>query len=335
MSLTLTLVARQETVCVGGDGTAENGAALFSRSFPSRSISWSGTDSTALANFWPAARRFGIFVPTVRLASVLAQAFVRRTACFFNSPKNPRERYLHIHLPMKRILLALLLLIPSLRAEDELIAVDQAAGMLTIQHQGTLKTYRLRAFTDITINGTKATVAQLQKGMQVTLGLSDAQTASKVTARGNFAPPAAPGAAGAPVRGAAAPKPKLGDPFNTQMTRKIVFKAMVDAGDNLIIQNGKLHIEHIDWKNPKDISINGIKWTPNWEGKKSDEFVGFVPPLAPFAGANVTVKLAKKVRNNGGVTVLEPPTEANGQKLVVHLQDIGGGASDFEVHITW
>ena len=238
---------------------------------------------------------------------------------------------------MKFILLALLLLVPSLRAEDELIAVDAAGGMITIQHQGTLKTYRLRAFTDITINGTKATVAQLQKGMQVTLGLSDAQTASKVMARGNFAPPAvpAPAAVVAPAPGVAAVKPKIGDPFNTQMTRKIVFKALVDAGDNLIIQNGKLRIEHIDWKKPKDISINGIKWTPNWEDKKTDEFVGFVPPLAPFAGANVTVKKVQKVKSRGGVTVLEPPTETNGQKLVVHLQDEGAGASEFEVHITW
>lgn len=236
---------------------------------------------------------------------------------------------------MKSILLAFLLLAPFLRAEDELIAVDAAGGMLTIQHQGTMKTYRLRAFTDVTINGTKATVAQLQKGMQVTLGLSDAQTASKVTARGNFTPPAAPAPALAPAPGVAAVKPKIGDPFNTQMTRKIVFKAMVDAGDNVVIQGGKLHIEHIDWEKPKDISINGIKWTPNWDGKKSDEFVGFAPPLAPFAGANVTVKQTKKVKKNGGVKVIEPPTETNGQKLVVHLQDEGSGASEFEVHITW
>ena len=39
---------------------------------------------------------------------------------------------------MKSILLAFLLLAPFLRAEDELIAVDAAGGMLTIQHQGTL-----------------------------------------------------------------------------------------------------------------------------------------------------------------------------------------------------
>ena len=242
---------------------------------------------------------------------------------------------------MKSILLAFLLLAPFLRAEDELIAVDAVGGMLTIQHQGTLKTYRLRAFTDITINGTKATVVQLQKGMQVTLGLSDAQTASKVTARGNFAPTAAPAPAAAVVPapaaapGAAAVKPRMADPFNTQMTRKIVFKAMVDAGDNVVIQGGKLHIEHIDWEKPKEISINGMKWTPNWDGKRSDEFVGFTPPLAPFAGANVTVKLTKKVKKNGGAKVLEPPTEANGQKLVVHLQDEGSGASEFEVHIAW
>ncbi len=117
--------------------------------------------------------------------------------------------------------------------------------------------------------------------------------------------------------------------------RRIVFKASVDAGDNVVIQNGKLHIEHIDWTKPKDISVNGIKWEPNWQDKITDDFTKFTPPLAPFAGAHVAVTTAKKVKKGGYVKVLEQPTDANGQKLIVHLQDEGGGASDFEIHITW
>ena len=48
-----------------------------------------------------------------------------------------------------------------------------------------------------------------------------------------------------------------------------------------------------------------------------------------------TGNVAKKVKNKGYVKVLEQPTDTNGQKLVIHLQDEGGGASDFEIHISW
>ena len=47
-------------------------------------------------------------------------------------------------------------------------------------------------------------------------------------------------------------------------------KASVDAGDNVIVQDGKLHIQHIDWSLPKDISINGIRWKPEWKDKTSE-----------------------------------------------------------------
>ena len=135
-----------------------------------------------------------------------------------------------------------------------------------------------------------------------------------------------------PVRGVVTPKPAAA---LMATLRRIVFKASVDAGDNVVIQNGKLHIEHIDWTKPKDISVNGIKWEPNWQDKITDDFAKFTPPLAPFAGAHVTVRSVRKVKKDGYVKVLEQPTDANGQKLIVHLQDEGGGASDFEVHITW
>jgi hypothetical protein len=130
-----------------------------------------------------------------------------------------------------------------------------------------------------------------------------------------------------------AAKPKA--PVSAMGTRRIVFRATVDAGDNVVIQDGKLHIEHIDWTKPKDISINGIKWTPEWQGNTTNRFANFIPPLAPFAGSHVSARLAKKVKNKGWVKVLEEPTDANDQKFVVHLQDEGNGASDFEVHITW
>ena len=112
----------------------------------------------------------------------------------------------------------------------------------------------------------------------------------------------------------------------------MVIKALIDGGDNVVVQDGKLHIEHRDWAKPQEITINTVKWNPEWNGNNSGVFTGFVPPLAPFGGGKVEVKM---IKGRGDVTVLEPPTEANGQKLVVHLQDTGNGAREFEVRITW
>jgi hypothetical protein len=226
-----------------------------------------------------------------------------------------------------KVLLLFLLLTAFACADDQVVSVDSAAGMITVQQRGALKSYRLKPFTDITLNGEKATAAQLKAGMQVNISLADPQTASKIVAKGN------PGSAGAPTPTASAASKPFGDSIaSQQLTRRIVFKADVDAGDNVIIENGKLHIQHIDWKKPGDITINGIKWPPQWNGNTSDDFTGFTPPLAPFAGAKVNVR---KVKGRGEVTILEPPTDANGQKLVVHLQDNGSGSSHFEVHIIW
>ena len=152
------------------------------------------------------------------------------------------------------------------------------------------------------------------------------------TGQGKTAVTGTPGAA-ATVKLAATPKPIFTP--NSQLTRRITFKATVDAGDNVVIKDGKLHIEHIDWTKPKDISVNGIKWEPSWQDKKTDDFTKFTTPLAPFAGAQVTTRFTQKRKKDGSVKVIEQPTEANGQKLVLHIQDEGGGASDFEVHITW
>lgn len=214
-------------------------------------------------------------------------------------------------------------------ADDELVSVDSAAGMITLQQGGVLKSYRLKPFTEITLNGQKATAAQLKAGMQVTVSLADAQTASKIVAKGNSGASAASAPSATP-----APKPFGDAPSFQQLTHRIVFKGEIDAGDNLIIENGKLHIQHIDWSKPTDISINGVHWEPKWNGNTSDEFTAFNPPLAPFDGAKVTVtKVNMKARSDA--KLLEPPTAANGQKLVVHLQDKGSGASHFEIHIVW
>ena len=220
--------------------------------------------------------------------------------------------------------LFLLLLPLSLRADDDLVSIDATAGMITVQQNGILKTYRVKPFTDITINGQKSSAAQLRVGMQVAISLADPQTAAKVAARGN-APAATPGP------DATTPSPFLTSRTGEPPTRRIVIKASVDGDDTVIVKDGKFHLQHGGWEKPKDVAINGIKWKTEWKDKDTEDFTAFNPPLAPFAGATVTVKM---VRGRGEAKVTEPPTDANGQKLIVHLQDEGSGASEFEVRIT-
>lgn len=209
---------------------------------------------------------------------------------------------------------------------DELVSVDTTAGLVTVQQKGALKSYRLRQFTDVMINGQKGTAAQLKAGMDVTVALFDAQSLSSISAKGNAAsvPPAVPG------------KPQPGvNPFlinraNAQLTRKLVIKASIDGEDKFIIQDGVVKIRHVSWQKPKEISINGIPWKPQWDDNKSDDFTAV--RLAPFSGGNVTVK---KVKGRGEAVVIEPPTQTNSQKLEINFRDDGGGASDFEVKVEW
>ena len=230
------------------------------------------------------------------------------------------------------IAFAWLMVTLSVHADDELISIDAAEGMITIQQRGALKTFRIKPFTDITINGQKAAAGQLRAGMQVTLGLADGQTASKVTARGNPGPAPSPATGRPGGTPAGTPAPFFANRPSASLARKMVIKALIDGGDNVVVQDGKLHLEHLEWSKPKDITVNTVKWNPEWNGNNSGVFTGFVPPLAPFGGGKVEVKM---IKGRGDVTVLEPPTEANGQKLVVHLQDTGNGAREFEVRITW
>jgi hypothetical protein len=225
-----------------------------------------------------------------------------------------------------RIFLVLLALLAFARGDDKLIAIDLNAATIIIQQQNSLKTIHFSPFTEISINGVKATSAQLKPGMLVTVGLADPQNATKIAVRGN------PGAGSASTPTGPTPGAAFTGFASTQMTRRIVIKALVDARDHWTIQDGKLRIEHFEFKKPVDIVINGVKWIPNWTGNTTDDFTGFTPPLAPFSAGNLTIK---KTKGRGEVTILEPPTEANGYKFVFRLQDKGAGADEHEVRITW
>lgn len=223
-----------------------------------------------------------------------------------------------------RIFLYFILSISS--PADELVSVDATGGLLTVQQRGALKSYRLKPFTDITINGQKGALTQLKPGMDVAITLSDPQTASKVVARGNLGYAATP----TPGRVLATPIPFFANRSNAQLTRKLVIKASIDGDDKFIVQDGKIRIRHGGWQKPTEISVNGVPWKVQWSDNDSDDFTAL--QFAPFAGATVTVR---KIKGRGDATVLEPPTDTNGQKLLIHFKDDGGGASSFEVRVDW
>ena len=232
---------------------------------------------------------------------------------------------------MKTIRLVLLALFAmhsaAAPAADKLASIDKVAGLMTVETGGGLKTYRLKPFTEVKINGVLAKADQLRAGMNVTVTLADPQTASRIAAVGNVAPTATPGIAGA------TPRPPLGALTSPATgTRKITLRLKLDGGDLVRIQTGQLWIEHKSWDKPVNIVINGIPWEPQWTDNRSDRFFAFNPPLAPFGAAKIEVRKAK---GRGSAEIKEPPTAENGETLTLSLADAGGGADDYEVRISW
>ncbi len=231
------------------------------------------------------------------------------------------------HLSLLVLLCVLLLPMPG-RGDDKLVSVDVSSGLITVDQRGTLKAFRAKQFTEISLNGAKATIDQLRPGMMLTVALSDPQTASKITARGNPAQPAAPAGGKAPGGPGVSPAgiPVIGT------ARRVTIKMRVDGSDVVKIGGGRLWIEHGGAKKPTGIAVNGVNWEPTWKGNTSEMFTGFSAALAPFVEAKVSVKQAK---GRGETTVVEPPTTQNNQTLSFRIQDGGSGADEHEVHVSW
>ncbi len=197
------------------------------------------------------------------------------------------------------------------QSADTLLSIDARNRTISINAGTTLKAYRVASPVEVRINGTATQLDQLRPGMEVVLGFADPQTVNRVQAS----------------------NPSSG-PLGTAMSSKrIKLKLRVDGVDVIKVRDGKLWIEHKSWSKPTDATVNTRSWKPTWDGNKSDEFITFVPPLAPFAGLPVEVK---RTKGRGSATLKQSPSAANDQTLVFEVNDgTEGGADIYEVLITW
>jgi len=218
-------------------------------------------------------------------------------------------------------------------AADSLEAIDLVGRSLTLETNTGFKSYKFNEFTEVKINGNPGKVEQLRAGMRISVHLRDPQTASRILAVGNPAPitavspstPSTPTPAGRPPLGSAM-APPLG-------ARKLSLELRVDGADILKVRQGELWIEHQSWKKPDQITVDGIPWIPVWDGKRSDKFTAFKPPLAPFGSAPIVVR---KQKGRAELEVKERPSPANNQTLTLRLSDEEiGGATEVELRISW
>jgi hypothetical protein len=197
---------------------------------------------------------------------------------------------------------------------EKLVSIDPKAKVINVDTGGGLKAFRLKDPVEVKVDGVAAQLEQLQPGMQVTLGMADAQSVNRILA----------------TSAAAAP---LGQAAEGEAGRHITIKAKIDGKDTFKVKNGKIWIEHNSWSKPSEISINGHSWKPQWSGDHSDEFINFTPPLTPFGAKPVEVR---KIKGRGSVTIKQTPAPENGATLAVEFNDsTENGAAIYEARISW
>lgn len=191
-------------------------------------------------------------------------------------------------------------------AEERIVTIDSKAKFLTAEQNGILKLYRLGDSTEITLNGSKATLDQLLPGQTVSCKTFGAITALRIAASGIGS-----------VAAASNP-PKL---------HTITVQIRVDGTDRVLYQDGKLWIEHLAARKPTEIVVNGVEWSPTWNGDKTEPFTDFSVPVAPLSRGQVAVK---KFAGRGSVRLEHLATAP----VVVNIDDGRPGADDYEFQIS-
>lgn len=119
------------------------------------------------------------------------------------------------------------------------------------------------------------------------------------------------------------------DKADISVSGNIRIKARIDGSDKLILKDNKLWFWHVNCDRPKDISIDGKKWNPAWNGNESRHCETLFQPLS-----KATVKV-KKLKGRGSVAIAEYPTDENEKTLVIAIDDKENGADEYEFVVSW
>jgi hypothetical protein len=218
------------------------------------------------------------------------------------------------------LLILLVSLAPALfGAEGKLISVDVAG--LTVEENGARHVYRAKAFTEVTINGEKSALNQLRPGMQLTITLADADTASRIVAHGMV------GFSTTVTNTPAKPGVPKGTP------RSIVIRMKIDGHERIRYRDGQLWIEHVSNGKPQNITVNGVEWKPVWTGDTSEPLTKIKPHPTAMGQSKVTFTQTAG-REKGRLE--EPPATGNFDYIpTIDISDAPGGDDVYEFVLSW
>jgi len=229
----------------------------------------------------------------------------------------------------------------TINADGTFTSSDAGSGTWTVRDGAVVLKYRRseeRFELPIQPQGTKVVGWKNREYMATKLDALPPAPKADIPALPKVAttPPPAPKVAMTPQPATArTPIPATPRPFVAEATatgiHRIDFKARIDSMAWIVVQDGKMHLDSRGSAPAERITVNGRKWTAAFNQGVSEDFK-FGEPLLPFNGKTVSARLLK---SRGSANILEQPTDANGLKLVIQLEDRASGAGDFDLVITW
>jgi hypothetical protein len=114
--------------------------------------------------------------------------------------------------------------------------------------------------------------------------------------------------------------------------RKMTFRAHVDGTDVVKLRGNSVWIDHQSWQLPDKLTVNGRKWSPQWNGNTSAPYkLGWGVDRRRAANIKLT-----KLAGRGIISIAEMPTPQNQETLSIQLDDSDyGGADWYEFVVSW
>jgi hypothetical protein len=108
-------------------------------------------------------------------------------------------------------------------------------------------------------------------------------------------------------------RPRPDDADNPRVTGRVIWRGRVDDNVQLVVRGGQIEVR----------TISGTPYT--------NATYNFTSPL-PRRRVNVSLKV---VKGRGDVRILQQPSRDNDFTAVIEILDKKGGASDYEIELTW